>query len=40
VNYGVMSIPALLMFKDGKVVDKQVGAAPKAQLKALIDRAL
>ncbi|HLO97613.1 MAG TPA: thioredoxin [Fimbriimonas sp.] len=40
VNYGVMSIPALLMFKGGKVVDKQVGAAPKAQLKALIDRAL
>lgn len=40
VNYGVMSIPALLVFKGGQVVDKQVGAAPKAQLKALIDRAL
>ena len=39
-NYGVMSIPALLVFKDGKVVDKQVGAGPKSQLAALIDRAL
>ncbi len=39
-NYGVMSIPALLVFKDGKVVDKQVGAGPKSQIAALIDRAL
>ncbi|MBI1333049.1 MAG: thioredoxin [Armatimonadetes bacterium] len=39
-NYGIMSIPALLVFKGGKVVDKQVGAGPKAQIAALIDRAL
>lgn len=39
-NYGVMSIPALLVFKGGKVVDKQVGAVPKSQIAALIDRAL
>jgi thioredoxin 1 len=39
-QYGVMSIPALLIFKGGKVVDQMVGAAPKAQIAALLDRAL
>lgn len=39
-RYGVMSIPALLVFKGGKVVDQMVGAAPKSQIAALIDRAL
>jgi thioredoxin len=39
-NYGVMSIPALLVFKGGKVVDQMVGAAPKATIAQLIDRAL
>ena len=39
-QYGVMSIPALLIFKGGKEVDRMVGAAPKAQIAALIDRAL
>lgn len=40
MRYGVMSIPALLVFKGGKVVDSMVGAAPKAQIAALIDRSL
>ncbi|MDR3691246.1 MAG: thioredoxin [Fimbriimonas sp.] len=40
MQYGVMSIPALLVFKDGKEIDRMVGAAPKAQIAALIDRAL
>jgi len=40
VQYGVMSIPALLMFKGGKVVDKMVGAAPKPVISQLIERAL
>lgn len=39
-QYGVMSIPALFLFKDGKVVDKMVGAQPKQNIAALIDRAL
>ena len=39
-RYGVMSIPALLVFKGGKVVDQMVGAAPKPQIAALIDRSL
>lgn len=40
MQYGVMSIPALLIFKDGKEVDRMVGAAPKAQIAALLDRAI
>ena len=28
-NYGITSIPAILFFKNGEVVDKMVGAQPK-----------
>lgn len=31
-NYGITSIPAILFIKNGQVVDKQVGAAPKSVL--------
>jgi len=30
INYGITSIPAVLFIKNGQVVDKQVGAAPKS----------
>lgn len=33
-NFGIRNIPTLLVFKNGQVVDKQVGAAPKSALKA------
>ncbi len=39
-QYGVVSIPALLVFKDGKVHEQKVGAMPKKDIAALIDRAL
>ena len=39
-RYGVMSIPALLVFKGGKVVDQMIGAAPKPHIAALLDRAI
>lgn len=39
-KYGIMSIPALLVFKDGKEVDRHVGAMPKAGIQSLIDRHL
>jgi thioredoxin 1 len=39
-RYGVMSIPTLLIIKDGKVVAKQVGAMPKPKLAAMIDEVL
>lgn len=31
-NYGVRNIPTLLIFKNGEVVDKLVGAVPKSQI--------
>ncbi|HMR58774.1 MAG TPA: thioredoxin [Cyclobacteriaceae bacterium] len=31
-RFGVRNIPALLVFKNGQVVDKQVGAVPKSVL--------
>ena len=31
-EYGIMSIPAILYFKNGKVVDQIVGAVPRKQL--------
>lgn len=34
-KYGVRNIPTMLIFKNGEVVDKQVGAAPK---KALVEK--
>jgi thioredoxin 1 len=37
VKYGIRSIPTILFFKDGKVVDQMVGAAAKATLAQKID---
>lgn len=37
---GVMSIPTLLVFKDGNPVDRHVGSAPKSTFKALLDKHL
>lgn len=37
-QFGVRSIPTLLMFKEGKVVASQVGALPKNQLAAFITK--
>jgi thioredoxin 1 len=31
-KYGIRSIPTLLVFKGGQIVDKQVGAVPKSVL--------
>ena len=36
IRYGITSIPCILFIKDGKVVDKQVGAVPKAALERKI----
>ena len=35
-EYAIMSIPALILFKDGKSVDMKVGFRPQAELAAWI----
>ncbi len=39
-KFGVTSIPTLMMFKDGRLVDRAVGAMPKGELQKFIDRNL
>lgn len=39
-KYGIRSIPTLLVFKNGEIVDKQVGAVPKNVLSQKIDAQL
>jgi thioredoxin len=37
-RYDIRSIPTLLVFKGGKVVEQRVGAVPKAELARLVER--
>lgn len=39
-KYGIMSIPTLLFFKDGKVVDQVVGAVPKSTIASKLESLL
>lgn len=36
MQFGVMSIPTLVVMKNGKVVNQAVGARPKAQILAML----
>ncbi|MEM8944433.1 MAG: thioredoxin [Planctomycetota bacterium] len=38
-SYGVSSIPTIMVFKGGEVVDRFVGVQPKARLQEAIDAA-
>lgn len=37
-KFGVMSIPTLLLFKDGEIVDKVVGFQPKEALAGVLEK--
>ena len=39
-SYGVMSIPTLMFFKDGQVIEQIVGAVTKAELKSKVEEHL
>ena len=37
VKYEVLSIPTMIMFKDGQIVKKLIGAQPKARIEAELE---
>ena len=39
-KFGIRSIPTLLVFKEGEIVDKQVGAVPKGVLSQKLEAQL
>ena len=39
-KYGIMSIPTLMLFKNGEIASRQVGAAPKQKLAQWINGAV
>jgi thioredoxin 1 len=39
-KFRIMSIPTLLFFKDGQLVDKMIGAAPRSTVEQFMNRAL
>jgi thioredoxin 1 len=40
VEYGVRNIPTMLFFRNGEIVDKQVGAMPKSAIQDVINKHL
>lgn len=40
INFGINSIPAFLLFKDGQAVDRLIGVVSKAALSGLISKYL
>jgi len=40
VKFGIRNIPAVLYFKNGNVVDRQIGAAPKKNFTSKLDNIL
>ena len=39
-KFGIMSIPSLIFFKNGEEIDRVIGAIPKSQIEARVNKAL
>ena len=39
-NYGIMSIPTLIIFKNGEIVERIVGVVPQSRLEEVVQKAL
>ena len=39
-RFGIRSIPTLMVFKNGRVVDQMIGALPKEQIRRLVEKHL
>ncbi len=40
IQFGIRSIPTLLVFKDGKIIDQIIGAVPESELAQSVSKAL
>lgn len=38
IDYGVQSIPTLILFKNGKIIDKKIGVLPKKTINEFLDK--
>ncbi|MCH5303566.1 MAG: thioredoxin [Ruminococcus sp.] len=39
-EFGIMSIPTLIVFKDGEILEQSIGIIPEADIKELAEKAL
>lgn len=40
MQYGIRSIPTLILFKNGKALDQIIGAVPKSEIEKMVKKAL
>ena len=40
MKFGVMALPNILVFKNGQLVDRIIGAVPKARIKSIVSKYL